>query len=474
MLAQTSGRKAWTLSWVIGGVTGLLVVAAIAAWMMAEIGVLRQVSLADIKIFQDVTAARLATAAIRADHLFAAFHDDDLRKPDRLALTTRMLRLESEADLTQGLFLFDAAGHLVAATGLLAGDRTSIAAEPWFHQALGNAAADDAAAISDVTRDPLGESADKFRSGARGVVLYRRLVDPSGVKGIIGTFLGEAALRRLLTPSGRFAGLSVTLGEGDTRIVLETEAPAPAPPPMRAALAFLQRAFRAFGVATIVEGKIVLPRSALTWSATEDYVAAMSAADGHRLLRNAVNAALGIGCAILAAFLFGRRMERRHLQALAAPELRAAEERERHLAAFDPSPAVWFWFLTRDGRVSGVGGNIPKCIEDRVYGPNGLTSEQDFAKIAGHMGELPEAWERLVTAVRQGTPFTDLEVDFLLGEGRVLRLSLSGQPQYGPEGGFWGIARPAPVAPVRVDEEHTAAHVAPIPTKGGESSKMAA
>jgi hypothetical protein len=464
MLVQASRRKARFRGLLIGGLTGALVVAAIAAWMAAEIGVLKQVALADIKTFQDVAAARLAiTAGMRADRLFSAFRADDLRKPDRLALTTRMLRLDGD-DLANGLFLFDADGRLVAATGLLAGDRAAIAAAPWFRQALGNPAADDAAAISGVTRDPLGDG--------RGVILYRRLVDPAGVKGIIGTFLGETALRRLLAPSGRFGAMAVTLGDGDERIMLGAEMPGAAPP---AVLARLQHALHTLGLTTAVRGQAVLPRSALLWSATEDYVTAMSAADGRRLLRNAASATLGVGLAILAAFLFGRRMERRHLQALAEPERRAAEERERHLAAFDPSPAVWFWFLTQDGRVSGVGGNIPKCLEDRVYGPNGLTAEQDFARIAGHMGELPEAWERLVTAVRNGTPFTDLEVDFVLGEGRVLRLSLSGQPQSGPEGGFWGIARPAAVAPVRVEEESPAAAAAlPALAKGGESSKLAA
>ncbi len=466
MSARVLRRKAWFRSVLIGGLTGMLVIAAISAWMMAEIGVLRQVALADVKIFQDVTTARLATAGLRADRVFSTFHGDDLRKPDRLALTTRMLRLETEDDLTSGLFLFDADGHLIAATGLLA-KGSSIAAAPWFREALGNQAADDAAAISDVASDPLG--------GGRGVILYRRLVDPAGVRGIIGTFLGETALRRLLTPSGRFGTLAVTLGDGDARLVLGAELPGAAPQAVPMPLALLQRALRALGIVTEVRGQVVLPRSALSWSATEDYVTTMSAADGRRLLRNAASATLAVGFAILAAFLFGRRMERRHLHALAEPELRAAEERERHLAAFDPSPAVWFWFLTQDGRVSGVGGNVPKCLEDRVYGPNGLTTEQDFARIAGHMGELPDAWERLVAAVRNGTPFTDLEVDFLLGEGRVLRLSLSGQPQSGPEGGFWGIARPAAVAPVRVEEESPVMAAAlPVLVKNGESSKLAA
>lgn len=468
MLVHASRRKARLRGWVIGGLTCFLVVAAAAAWMVAEIGVLKQVALDDIKTFQDVTAARLAIAGIRADRLFAGFHDDDLRRPDRFALTTRMLRLDSSTDLTSGLFLFSADGRLIAATGLLAGGHAEIAAAPWFRQALGNRDADDAAAISGVTRDPMGAPAGENR----GVILYRRLIDPAGVKGIIGTFLPEASLRRLLTPSGRFGAMVVSLGDGDERIVLAAPVPPPAPPAMRAILVFLRHTLHSFGIGTEVGGQTLLPRSSLIWSATEDYVTAMSAADGRRLLRNAASATFAVGLAILAAFLFGRWMERRHLQALSEPELRAAEERERHLAAFDPSPAVWFWFLTSDGRVSGVGGNIPKCIEDRVYGPSGLTTEQDFARIAGHLGELPEAWETLVAAVRHGTAFTDLEVDFVLGEGRVLRLSLSGQPQCGPEGGFWGIARPAAVAPVRV-EEPPAAAAARYP-RGGESGKLAA
>ncbi len=443
-MVHASRRKARLRGATIGSVTGFLIAASVGAWAAAEIGFLKQVSLAEIKLFQDVAAARLTTSAIRADRLFAAFHSDDIRKPDRLSLTTRMLRLDAGAELTRGLFLFGADGHLIAATGLLPADRANVATSPWFRQALANQEADDKTAMSNVTLDPLGDT--------RGVILYRRLVAPTGVEGIIGTFLDEASLRRLLTPSGRFDPLTVTLGDGEGQIRLASSA-SQAPPTMPAMLALIQKSVQRLGLSTTVEVQTVLPRSDLLFTGTEDYLGAMSTADARRLFRNAVSAAGGVGLLILLAFLFGRGMERRRSAALAGPELRAAEERERHLAAFDPSTAVWFWFLTKDGRVSGVGGNVPKTIEDRVYGPSGLTTEQDFPRIAGHKGEPPEAWERIIAAVRHETPFTDIEADFLLGEGRVLRLSLSGQPQWGEEGGFWGIARPAMVAPVRVEEE---------------------
>jgi hypothetical protein len=418
----------------------ILVVAAMGAWIAGEVGLLKQMSRAELKTFEDEAAARVANAELGADHSFSAFRAEDLRRPDRLALTARMLRLDAGAELTHGFFLFDANGRLVAATGLLPAERGNVAGEGWFHDALANREADDAAAISGVTFNPLGD--------AKGAVIYRRLVDPSGVVGVIGTFLDESSLRHLLAPAGRFGAITVTLGGPVPLIFAPKSMNTPLP-----ALAALAHALQRLGIATEVETRAIMPHSTLIWSGAENYVTAMSPADATRLLRDVTHVAIGAAFAVFAAFLFGQMVERRRKHALSDPASRAAEARARHLAAFDPSSAVWFWFLDKECRISGVGGNVPKIIEDRVYGLNGLTMAQDFPAVAGHAGALPASWEDILRAIRQGQPFTDIEADFILGEGRVMRLSLSGQPQYGEEGGFWGIARPAMVAPVMVAEE---------------------
>lgn len=312
----------------------LLALLLAAGWVALEVHAVRM-----------ETAQRIAGAAVtvrsQLDELLERVSAAARRLPvadaasgnGRVALAAQMLRLERGLAPAQSLFLYHADGRFVAATlPLLPGER-DVSDKPWFRAIATNPEPGALTLIAGV-RAPL--------DGDQGVIIARTLANPSGTfSAVMGTFVGWAALRALLSPASLPPGsevgvvhgprgapvLSFSVGERKTRTWLDS------------VLAFT-------GGAPTVSAVTELP-GGFVWRAQAGALAGMSVAE-ERAIRWSAPA---VAAAVLALFMACSAVRPK-------PRL-TMKEAARSPRALEPD---WLWELDAEGRLVGVGGNAPQRL----------------------------------------------------------------------------------------------------------------
>ncbi len=376
-----------------------------AVWVAVGSYVLRT------RVVQDVGAAS-AAARLDFDALFgriskttAAFNAADARATNRISLAARMLRIEAGLAPAESLFLYDAAGHFVAATVPLLPGEEMVRRTAWFRTAEAGSRTGGLVLVGPADQ-PLGEG--------QGFVIARRLVGPGGTfAGAVGTFLSLTSIRPILgstrLPPGSAVELRSAEGGG---AVLQFSVPG----------AKQDGAFesRLAGMALVpaVSASASLP-GGFEWHATASAFSEMTAAEAR---------AIFWGAALLAAG---------PLLLLAAFGLRCRGGRRLRAEIGDPSPAArnpepdWMWEINAEGLLVGVAGNAPRKLVEAVG-----RSLFDLVADDARSRDLRDAMARRV-------PLRDVTFGLVLAgdaTGAPRRFSVSGFPVQ-VTGGFWGTAR---------------------------------
>ena len=148
------------------------------------------------------------------------FRATDLQSPDRVALTSRLLRLQGALTPVGATFALSSTGQLLAASSPFAASDISVADTDWFQRAI----ADNAL--------PLAlQRADSWLRPGPAVVLTRVVRDPAGKPaGVIGAVLRLEDLGRLIGHTWLGPGVSVEFRGLDGVSILPIQPAASLPP----------------------------------------------------------------------------------------------------------------------------------------------------------------------------------------------------------------------------------------------------
>ncbi|MGH7067892.1 MAG: PDC sensor domain-containing protein [Acetobacteraceae bacterium] len=381
--------------WVLRLVLVLVLVAGWAAWELHAVDVRAAARI------QNATAAaagqldafltKIATVTGQFSATADALHN-------RVGIAARMLKVETALAPAQNLFLYDAAGHFIAATLPLLPDDADASGRGWFEAT----AVQPGKPLFTATGDaPLGQG--------EGFVISQALLTPSGdVAGVIGTFIEPLALRAVITPAWLPPGASISFAEAGARgPLLAFTAGRSAPHPLLAeALGWIGLTPRIGEIAQLPQG-LVLHMEA-------DVAATATSSDRQTVLWHGAAVALGI---VLLLWLIRPRHRVRALlpvSAIAAP----VPEKE------------WGWEIDARGRLVGVAGNAPQPLLAAV-GTNFL----DLVTDDDHGKDLREA-------IAERTPVQDLELGIMLpgNPSPVARRFRVNGRFVADTGGFWGTA----------------------------------
>ena len=142
-----------------------------------------------------------------------AFRAGDLQTPDRVVLTTRLLRLQGALPPVGATFAVSATGQLLAASSPYTAADASVADTDWFRHAV----ADNAM--------PLAlQRADSWLRPGPAAVLTRVVRDASGkVAGVVGAVLRDEDIARLIGRNWLGPGVSIEIRGTDGKPVLPIE-----------------------------------------------------------------------------------------------------------------------------------------------------------------------------------------------------------------------------------------------------------
>ena len=150
------------------------------------------------------------------------FRAADLQTPDRVALTSRLLRLQSALPPVGATFALSATGQLLAASSPYTESDSSVGDTAWFQRAI----ADNAMPLS-------LQRVDSWLRPGPALVLTRVIRDPAGhAAGVIGAAFRLEDLARLIGQTWLGPGVSVEFRglDGTSILPIATSAPLPAVP----------------------------------------------------------------------------------------------------------------------------------------------------------------------------------------------------------------------------------------------------
>ncbi len=394
---RAGGGARRLLGWVIRLALVLVLAAGWAAWELHAAGSravarLQDVTATAVEQF-DAFIGRFSAAAGQFDASAVAPHG-------RIDITVRMLRVEPALAPAESLFLYDAAGHFIAATVPLQPADTDVSGHAWFEAA---AAHPGGPMFMTTPAAPLGQGA--------GFVISQTISDHAGgVVGVIGTFLGAPALRTLITPPVLPPGATVSLGQAGTSppMLAFTVGTAVSHPLLARALEWIGEMPRIGEIAEVPGG--------LDLRIDADVFAGLTVADGRPVLEHGGALASAI---VILLWLF--RPRRRTEMALSPAATRPAL----------PAPELeWGWEIDSRGRLVGVAGNAPTPLLSAV-GTNFLDLIADDARA-----------KDLREAIAERTAVQDLELCIVLPgnpSGAARRFRVSGR-FVADTGGYWGTA----------------------------------
>ncbi|MGH7051542.1 MAG: PDC sensor domain-containing protein [Acetobacteraceae bacterium] len=315
---------------------------------------------------------------------------------NRVGIAARMLKVEAALAPAQNIFLYDAAGHFVAATLPLLPDDADASGRGWFEA---TAVQPGKPLFSAVKEAPLGQG--------QGFVISEAIMDPSGgVAGVIGTFIEPSALRALVTPAWLPAGATVSLAEAGARgpLLAFTVGLSPPHPWLARALGWMGLTPRNGEIAQLPEGLVLRIEA--------DVAATITPSDRQAVLRH------GIAVAIAIVLLLWLIRPRRRRATSSPASAGAVPERE------------WGWEIDARGRLVGVAGNAPQPLLAAV-GTNFLDLIADDA----HGKDLRDA-------IAERTAVQDLELGLMLpgNTSHVARRFRVNGRFVADTGGFWGTA----------------------------------
>lgn len=180
-------------------------------------------ALGELTVSASAVAASIDVPLEHFADMTDAFRASDLQSPDRVALTSRLLRLQGALPPVGATFALSSTGQLLAASSPFTASDVSVADTAWFQHAI----ADNAMRLA-------LQRADSWLRPGPAVVLTRVVRDPaSKAVGLIGAVLRPEDLARLIGRTWLGPGVSVEFRGLDGTSIL----PAPAqlaaslPPP---------------------------------------------------------------------------------------------------------------------------------------------------------------------------------------------------------------------------------------------------
>ncbi|MGH7079450.1 MAG: cache domain-containing protein [Acetobacteraceae bacterium] len=392
---QAGGGPRRLFGWVFRVALVVVLAAGWAAW---------EIHAADVRAatrLQNTTAAaaeqleafikRVATVTGQFSAAADALHN-------RVGIAARMLKVEAALAPAQNIFLYDAAGHFVAATLPLMPDNADASGLGWFEA---TAVQPGKPLFTAVKEAPLGLG--------QGFVISQAIMDPSGgVAGVIGTFIEPASLQALVTPAWLPAGATVSLAEAGARgpLLAFTVGRSLPHPLLARALGWMGLTPRSGEIAQLPEGLVLRIEA--------DVAATITPSDRQTVLRHGSAVAI-----VIVLLLWLIRPRRRRATAPPVPATTGAvPERE------------WGWEIDARGRLVGVAGNAPQPLLAAV-GTNFLDLVTDDAD-----------GKDLREAIAERTAVQDLELGLML-PGNVShvarRFRVNGR-FVADTGGFWGTA----------------------------------
>ncbi len=142
-----------------------------------------------------------------------AFRAGDLQTPDRVVLTTRLLRLQGALPPVGATFAVSATGQLLAASSPYTAADASVADAEWFRHAV----ADNAMPLA-------FQRADLWLRPGPAAVLTRVVRDSSGkVAGVVGAVLRDEDVARLIGRNWLGPGVSIEIRGTDGKSILPIE-----------------------------------------------------------------------------------------------------------------------------------------------------------------------------------------------------------------------------------------------------------
>ena len=179
-------------------------------------------ALGELTVSASAVAASVDVPLEHFADLTDTFRASDLQSPDRVALTSRLLRLEGALTPVSATFALSSTGQLLAASSPFTASDTSVADTAWFQRAI----ADNALPLT-------LQRADSWLRPGPAVVLTRVVRDPAGkAAGVVGAVLRLEDLARLVGHTWLGPGVSVEFRGLDGTSILPLQSGASLPPPL--------------------------------------------------------------------------------------------------------------------------------------------------------------------------------------------------------------------------------------------------
>jgi signal transduction histidine kinase/CheY-like chemotaxis protein len=179
----------------------------IGGWGLAAFLETTQVArdaLSSLKMSASAAAAAIDVPLTRFADLADTFHSPDLQS-DRMALTGRLLRLQSALPPVGATFAVSATGQLLASTSPFSTSDASVADSAWFRHAMAEHATTLALSAT-----------DGWLRGAPSLMLTKLVRDPSGkAAGLVGAMLRREDLGRILGHTWLAPEVSIELRGAD-------------------------------------------------------------------------------------------------------------------------------------------------------------------------------------------------------------------------------------------------------------------
>jgi signal transduction histidine kinase/CheY-like chemotaxis protein len=356
-------------------------------------------ALSGLAIAASAVAASIDVPLQQFGDLTDTFRAADLQA-DKVALTSRLLRLQGALPPVGATFAVSAAGQLLASSSPFTATDALVSDADWFRRA----SADNAM--------PLAlQRADSWLRGGPSVVLTRVVRDGGGkVTGLVGAVLRSDDLSRLIGGTWLRTGATIELGGVGGALVLSVRAAPAAAPPAPAEsdsewiVRLLSMANRLLGVPPQLSVSAPLRSVDATVTAREDTGVALN---GHWLdtrpigVLGAYLSAIWVTCVVLA---LSGRSNRQYP---------------------DPAPvgfgADWQVDLDRYGRVAAVHGHAPDRLRDAIGQPLLSALGLDRSDSSSHA---------IIEALEARSRQDNIQVLIASGDGqdRIHRLSFAPMP----------------------------------------------
>jgi signal transduction histidine kinase/CheY-like chemotaxis protein len=324
----------------------LLLISAWGLTVFLQTAQVARDALTSLTMSASATAASIDVPLEHFAEATDAFRATDFQG-DKVALTSRLLRLQGALPPVGATFAVGASGQLLASSSLFTGGDASVANADWFRRAT----ADNAM--------PLAlQRADSWLRAGPSVILSRAVRDASGkVAGLVGAVLRVEDLGRLIGRSWFAPGISIELHGVDGVLALPSRDPPVSQPPSDQGdagwgMSLMSTVNRLLGIPAELSVSAPLRTVDATVTARMDADVALKS---HGLSTRAVG--------ILGAYLLAVWVT---CMALAVSSRPRSEE---------PSPtptgygADWQVDLDRRGCVTRVHGYVPDCLREGVGRP---------------------------------------------------------------------------------------------------------